>query len=637
MAGALLETVYFMLSSRLIRLFAMVGWPVMLVALVAGDLNFVPQGSEYPITRRMVGDQTKPRVSLGAEGGIVVWQDNGIDGDGLGVGAIALNSYLSPISTRLVRVNQTTAGDQENAAVEILADGGAMFVWQGGQRGEEDIFVRVMSRSGTFSTGEIVVNTFREGSQVTPAIARLRDGNVVVVWSSHGQDGSMQGVFSQRLSPGGGKIGAETQVNQFSSYNQRSPAVAALEDGGYVVVWISEQQRYENSVDVYARRYDGQGIPVGNEFRVNTKNSSCANPAVCGLPGGGFMVVWSRLLPEEAGHGWDVAACVFDKNGARRGEEIVINGTLLESQYSPQLACTGNRVLVVWVSERQDGSREGIYARYVGIDGRPISDEFRVNTTSINRQIQPAVAGDNKKQFLVVWTSFVGGDASFDVMGQRYGADTSLPQPEPPFVVALDANTLLVSWPAAAGYTNLVGYRFYKDGETVPKLVTDNYVIVRRLSPESSHSFRVAIELADGRVSPISEPGTGKTWGWDDNGDGLPDDWQVAYWGEQVSSWPRADVDSDGDGVSNLNEFLAGTNPLDKSSVLKMQVRPTAAGSGVLVEWNAVQGSVYRVQSSIDLKQWVDVGSPQLAASTVGQTVVPVGQMASYYRVIRVR
>ncbi|MDH7501478.1 MAG: fibronectin type III domain-containing protein [Verrucomicrobiota bacterium] len=623
--------------SRAARPLAMMCWPLASALLVAAELAFLPDGTEFPVTRRMVGDQTNPQISLSADSGYAVWQDNGIDGDGLGVGAIALNSYLSPISTKLVRVNQNTVGDQENPAVQMLANGGAIFVWQGGKPGEQDIYARVISAGGTFVTDDILVNTFTTGQQGTPAIARLKDGSVAVVWVSYDQDGSMQGVFSQRLSSAGQKLGAETQVNQFNVYNQRSPAVAALEDGGYVVVWISEQQRYVNSVDVYARRYNASGDPTGNEFRVNVRNATCANPAVCGLPGGGFVVAWSRLAAEEIGNGWDIAACAFDKGGVRQGDELVVNANLAESQHSPRIARVGNRLLAVWVSDRQDGSREGIYGRYLGADGVPTGEEFRVNTTTISRQIQPAVAGDGQKRFLVVWAGYVGGATSFEVLGQRYAADTVLVKPDPPFVAALDSNTLMVSWPAAAGYTNLAGYRLYKDGEINPTFVSSNYVVVEWLNPGSTHTFRVAVELLDGQVSPVSEPATGTTWGWDYNRDGLPDDWQAMYWAEPKSSWPRGDVDSDGDGASNWAEFLAGTNPLDKASVLRMQARPTAGGSGLLIEWNAVPRFVYKVQSSADLKVWSDAGSAQLAASSVGQIVIPATESASYYRVIRVR
>ena len=48
-------------------------------------------------------------------------------------------------------------------------------------------------------------------------------------------------------------VGTEFQINQFSSYNQRTPAIEALDGGGFAAVWVSEQQRFENSIDLFAR------------------------------------------------------------------------------------------------------------------------------------------------------------------------------------------------------------------------------------------------------------------------------------------------------------------------------------------------------------------------------------------------
>jgi hypothetical protein len=87
-------------------------------------------------------------------------------------------------------------------------------------------------------------------------------------------------------------------------------------------------------------------------------------------------------------------------------------------------------------------------------------------------------------------------------------------------------------------------------------------------------------------VSPVSAAATGVTWGTDDNFDGLPDDWQARFWTANVAAWPAANADSDGDGVSNLQEFLAGTNPMDASSVLKLSL--SSSTQGWRLNWNAV-------------------------------------------------
>ena len=204
-----------------------------------GQTGFVSQGGEYGVAGTLPGDQVFPALSLKSGGGYLVWQDNRTDGDGLGVSALRLDSSFSaPLSS--FRVNENGALDQSKPVVSLLNDGGAVFAWQGGRQGFQHIYARFLSSSNTWLTGDIAVNTFTNDAQINPAVATLSNGNVIVVWGSFNQQSanSLQDVYAQRFSPAGQKLGNEFLVNLSTAYNQRSPAVAALSDGRYVVVWV---------------------------------------------------------------------------------------------------------------------------------------------------------------------------------------------------------------------------------------------------------------------------------------------------------------------------------------------------------------------------------------------------------------
>jgi len=47
----------------------------------------------------------------------------------------------------------------------------------------------------------IQVNTFETGPQDQPSIATLANGDLIVVWSSFGEDGVSREIFGQRLTP----------------------------------------------------------------------------------------------------------------------------------------------------------------------------------------------------------------------------------------------------------------------------------------------------------------------------------------------------------------------------------------------------------------------------------------------------
>lgn len=77
----------------------------------------------------------------------------------------------------------------------------------------------------------------------------------------------------------------------------------------------------------------------------------------------------------------------------------------------------------------------------------------------------------------------------------------------------------------------------------------------------------------------------------DADGDGLPDWWEDEYF-PGVGADPA--VDSDGDGVINRDEYLAGTNPTDPASLFMIEVTTDVAGFP-RVRWSSAEGKSYRV------------------------------------------
>lgn len=85
----------------------------------------------------------------------------------------------------------------------------------------------------------------------------------------------------------------------------------------------------------------------------------------------------------------------------------------------------------------------------------------------------------------------------------------------------------------------------------------------------------------------------------DANANGLPDAWEEQHFpGQDID--PQAD--SDGDGTSNLMEYLAGTDPTDPSS----KFQPTGALNGLTYTMpiQTVQGRTYKVWVTKDLSSW---------------------------------
>jgi hypothetical protein len=633
-------------------------------AAVFGQTNYYDaNGTEYAVIGTLPGDQVFPDVAVATNGGFVVWQDNITDGSGEGVSARRLDSTLSgTLST--FRVNVQGTNDQSNPRVSLLKSGGAAFVWQGGKQGGQRIFARFLTPTNTWLMNtDIVVSTFSNYFQVNPAVATLNDSNIIVVWASFNQakSNSLQDIYGQILSPVGKPVGTNFLINQFIPYNQRTPAVAALKNGGFAVAWISDQERVvvgaasptailpsqivNPSVDVYARLYNSNGVAQSSEFLVNTDSNPCASPNIAAASDGTFAIVWGARDMTNADNSLDIFMRSFSGTNAVGGVTRV-NSYTYGDQFAPRISSIGTNYMVVWTSLGQDGSREGVFGQFLQGNGTAVGGEFLVNTTTISQQMQPTVASDGKNQFLVVWTSFTGAQDGFDLFAQRYINSLAVLQPmSAPFVYApfvlnngVYQPQLQVSWAPVQGIS-ISNYEVYVDDSPTSTVVVAGIsnqwtmTAANGLTASSTHSFQLDYVTSDGQRSPGSPSVSASTWSglsWQ----GIPFEWMAQYFGGDTNAWPSATADSDGDGMNNLQEFLAGTDPTDPNSVLRLQLTKTR--EGMFLSWPTQPGLTYQVQTTTDFVTWVNLGSARFAAGTSDSIYVGSSSMG-YYRILLLR
>jgi len=123
----------------------------------------------------------------------------------------------------------------------------------------------------------------------------------------------------------------------------------------------------------------------------------------------------------------------------------------------------------------------------------------------------------------------------------------------------------------------------------------------------------------------------------DSDADGIPDWWTVKYFGHptgQSSDLSRAQDDADGDGMSNLQEYLAGTSPIDPVSVFRLWAT-APANSPIDLTWPAVPGKSYTIQYQSNLidSTWLTGPGIKWVMDNQGYYFAPAAQPHSFYRV----
>ena len=392
-----------------------------------------PLGAEFQVNTYSTGAQGQPAVAPdGAGGFVVVWHSDGSGGAGADTNSFSIQAKrftaLGVPNGDQFQVNTYTVGPQREPAVAPDGAGGFVVVWQSaGSSGTDTDFTSIQGQrftaAGLPAGGEFQVNTYTTLGQASPAVAADQAGGFVVVWQSYGSGGtdtSATSVQAQRFAANGAPVGGELQVNTYTTDDQYDVAAAPYA-GGFVIVWASEKGDGSdtNLASIQAQAF-GAAAPFGSQFQVNSYTTGTQRaPAVTAVAGGGITVVWQSDASRETDRSLaSVQAQRFDAGGSPLGAQFQVNTYTTGDQATPAVGQDGgDGFVVVWASAGSTGTdRLGTSAQARAFDGvgTPRGPEFQVNTYTTSVQGAYAVGADGSGGFVVLWDSLGSAGSDFE-------------------------------------------------------------------------------------------------------------------------------------------------------------------------------------------------------------------------------
>jgi hypothetical protein len=121
----------------------------------------------------------------------------------------------------------------------------------------------------------------------------------------------------------------------------------------------------------------------------------------------------------------------------------------------------------------------------------------------------------------------------------------------------------------------------------------------------------------------------------DSYNEGIPDSWRLSYFGSKnpaTGTKHHAADDADGDGYTNLQEYLFGSNPTNRTSNLRITSMTPSA-----VQWQSKGYEVYELVGSTNFTTWTRACSPSVPTNSAGIASYPTsGGAKQFFRIQRV-
>jgi hypothetical protein len=360
------------------------------------DLTLALQGTEITVSAA-TRNQLAPSVAGASSGFFAAWEDQRTGG--------ASVAMATPIDDTGAVLNTTgevlnTGYNSERApAYAASPSSGFLAVWADSRALGDDIMAMRYSASGSAlnSTASVVSNSANE--QNDPSVSY--DGTqYLVVWRDNRN--ATDDIFASRFdATTNAALDTAGIAISTAADRQLVPDVASGANVS-LVVWQDRRNGATTGFDIYGAIVTQAGTISVPDIVISNAAGDQVRPAVTFDPADNvFVVVWSD--PRTGGVA-DIYGARVDPSGAVLDTAGVLISGAANGQFTPDVAVSGNQLLVVWDDRRNEAPGDIYGARLTAAGSLNVLDPNGIAIATTGGQSEPTVVGTQNGRWVVAWT-----------------------------------------------------------------------------------------------------------------------------------------------------------------------------------------------------------------------------------------
>ena len=238
--------------------------------------------------------------------------------------------------------------ESTGSVVAATPDGGAIVINRTSLHDgfSYNVHVRKLNASGVVTETREFAATNLAGEQQNMAVDVAADGSFAVVWQSNQDSGGTGAIFARVFDATLAPVAGETLVHADSNDSQQRPAIAALSDGRFAIAYLSDHE-VAGTFEAYHLILDADGTVASGPQKLGGFVGAETSLDLVADDAGGFVLATTMAgSPGAVTH-----AFINSSNGRQGGQSYAAGGETDDAQAVRVVRAADGALVLTWIAD----------------------------------------------------------------------------------------------------------------------------------------------------------------------------------------------------------------------------------------------------------------------------------------------